>query len=323
LANEPAEPAAAPPPRPEPVAKTEPDFQPVSATPQMIEPQLLESPSATGSPLQRRVALPLWMAALLGALLLALAISGIVLLRSQRDSAGPSSASRASDRSTASRTQGERASGASRGDSLLDRARSGEDAALKELAARPSDKRSVAEALALASGRAEQKRRNFASLRERIGKNPALLEKLETARQLLEFARDADTTDDALAAIAELPAPHAADLLFDVWTRTPGRTRATEIAEELVLTEPIRSKASPALLVALDLRRLKTCDEAPDVLSRVKAHGDKRSLTPLGRLTKRTGCGAKKAGDCWACLRDGTALNDALAAAKRRPGPRF
>jgi len=206
---------------------------------------------------------------------------------------------------------------------LIERARSGDDAALRELTGRSVEKRSVEEALAIVDGQAAQKRRAASELAQQLQRDPKLAKKQDTLRKLVEFARDADTTSEALTAIAELPGALSADLLFDIFTRTPGRTRTTEVAEQLLQTGTVRSKASPALLIALDLRRAKTCEEFAALLPRARQSGDKRALSPLGKLIKQSGCGPNNGADCYPCLRNDTALTDAVTSARARRAPKF
>jgi len=88
-----------------------------------------------------------------------------------------------------------------------------------------------------------------------------------------------------------------------------------------LLGKTIRSKASPALSVALDLRLVEKCDEALALMPRVIQEGDKRTFTTLTRMQRKSGCGANKRLDCFPCLRKGTELKDALKAIKTRKEP--
>jgi hypothetical protein len=203
--------------------------------------------------------------------------------------------------------------------SVLDRAALGEAAALEQIAARPEAERNVEESLALARGREQQHRQALAALRTRLGSSPDAAALLELRR----FIDDPRSTVDALAIAAGLPGPAGPDLLFLIWTGTSGKTEATRLAEELLFNPTLRGRASPALAVALDLRRSEDCDVVKAILPRAIADGDQRSLRPLGKLLGKRGCGPRKTEDCFRCLREGKGkeLNDAIAAVKRRPAP--
>jgi hypothetical protein len=121
--------------------------------------------------------------------------------------------------------------------------------------------------------------------------------------------------------LASLPGPRSADILYHTWVGTSQRTQTTELAEELIYVNEVRSKASPALAVALDLRRAATCEQVAEVLPKAIEHGDRRSLHLLGRLVNRRGCGKGKREDCYPCLRDGDALADAIKAVRTREPP--
>jgi hypothetical protein len=75
------------------------------------------------------------------------------------------------------------------------------------------------------------------------------------------------------------------------------------------------------LLVALDLFATEDCEKVKKILERAVEHGDKRALTPIVPLYKKNGCGETKRDDCWACLREGDAIKDAVEAARKRSPP--
>jgi hypothetical protein len=179
----------------------------------------------------------------------------------------------------------------------------------------------VEESLALAAGRVAQNRAELDRIREAVAKDPSLAEKSETLRALRSNAEDPATAPAALRAMAELPGPRGADLLYDIWIGTPKRTETTRLAEELVNGDEVRKKASPALGIALELRRVKDCDEAKTLLARAAKEADRRSVRPLARLLKEHGCGKTGARDCFPCLRKSSELNDALGAAEKRAPP--
>ena len=204
---------------------------------------------------------------------------------------------------------------------LIDRARAGDATALKTLEAIPVGKRTHDQAFALAYGMQAKRARDVSARMTEIAKKPAELRDRKTQKELLAAARDPITGAITLRALAGVDAPEGADLIYEVWTGTPGQTPMTELAESLVFSEPVRKRASPALAVALDLRSATTCDAAKPAVERALDQGDRRALRPLAVLLSKRGCGPKKADDCWPCLRGDDTLQKALAAVRRRKAP--
>lgn len=177
--------------------------------------------------------------------------------------------------------------------------------------------------LGAARSRTERKHRELSQLGDALRTQPSGIDQAPTRKRLLAFADDPATTVQALTVIAALPGPVAADLLYEVWTGTPARNEATELAEALVYTERLRGAASPALAVALEMRRAETCEQHLALVPRAREHGDRRSLHLLARLMRRHGCGPKKTGDCYKCLRDSDELKEAVKAVRSRPEPKL
>lgn len=197
-------------------------------------------------------------------------------------------------------------------------------ASLADLEARPPESLSAAELIRVADGRAERKLNDTRALGERLGREPALAADKATQAELLRLARDNETSREAMAALARLGTPLAADLLYEVWTGTAVRTDATELARALVNSHDVRPHASPALGVALDLRDAQSCEAFKAVLPRALKDGDRRSLAPLAKLVSKRGCGPKKTEDCYVCLREKPdELAATLNAVKSRRPPAF
>jgi hypothetical protein len=205
---------------------------------------------------------------------------------------------------------------------LLERASLGEDSAVKELSAKPAADLRVDEALALSLGRSAQNGRAARALRDRIDHDPGLIKDPEVLAQLRRYSDDQETARDALAAMATVPGPISADLIYEVWTGTTARSTATDLARSLIYSKEVRAKASKALAVALDLRDADTCEKSRDLLARANGEGDRRSFSLLNKMTRKYGCGPAKRQDCYACLRDGKDLDDALKAVKARREPK-
>jgi hypothetical protein len=190
------------------------------------------------------------------------------------------------------------------------------------LEARRAEELTKAEALALASARRQREVTRVAQLRQKLARDPGLFKDAATLAELRHAAEDPLTAPDALSAMAEAPGPLSADLLYEMWTGTVVRNGATELARSLVFSKEVRAKASPELAIALDLRIAETCEQNQALLPRVLDKGDRRSLALLAKLSRKFGCGANKRLDCYPCLRQGTAVDDAMTAVKKRREPK-
>jgi serine/threonine protein kinase len=83
-------------------------------------------------------------------------------------------------------------------------------------------------------------------------------------------------------------------------------------------SDAVRKHASPALLVALDLRFNGGCQAKHKLLDRAREHGDERSLSQLRGLLHAKGCGFLGLSDCWKCMRADRKLSDAIKAISER-----
>lgn len=195
---------------------------------------------------------------------------------------------------------------------------------IAELSAKPPGSLRANELVRLADAKAAERRKDAQSLRDKLVQNPALLADKATQAEVLGAAREPLTAPTVLGALAEIGSPTSADLLYEVWTGTATRSDATELARSLLYSADVRSKVSPALAVALELRAAESCEAFKTALPAALKSGDKRSLHLLGKLVNRRGCGPKKTDDCYACLREN---NDefvaTVSAVKSRRAPVF
>ena len=195
---------------------------------------------------------------------------------------------------------------------------------LAELEAKPAESLSAAELVRVAEGATERKREAARALRQKVEEDPALGKQAPVRAELLQFASDARTAPEALAALAALEAPIGDDLLYEVWTGTAVRTDATELARALLYSKEGRAHASPALAVALDLRAADGCEQIRAILPAALKEGDRRSQPLLGKLASKRGCGPKKSEDCYACLRKmGDEVKATSSAVKSRRAPNY
>jgi hypothetical protein len=192
---------------------------------------------------------------------------------------------------------------------------------LERLESKPPQERTLSEVLSLARGKHAAHAGELEKLGEKLrgpgADDPA------TWRALREFVYDNATSVDALALAAALPAPGGPDFLHRIWSSSFRKTPVTELSDWLLSTREVYGHASPALKLVLDLRGAKTCEENLGLLDRAIESGDHRALPALGKLVNKRGCGEKRNEDCFACLRDGDKLKEALKAARGRPGPRM
>lgn len=204
--------------------------------------------------------------------------------------------------------------------SQLEKARAGDVQAIAEIEKKPAAERSVEESVALMMGNVAAERKELAEMGKALaGKEPDK----EQIDRLQKASRDSALAADAIHVMATMAGPTGPDLLYEVWTGTPRRTSATELAEALLSNPKIREKASPALLVALDLRAAETCEDSAKVLPRAEENGDRRSLMLVGKMLRKNGCGDTKREDCYPCLRKGDAIKDALKAVRAKAAPRY
>lgn len=208
---------------------------------------------------------------------------------------------------------------------LEQRASLGQPDAIGELAAVPSAKRTGAASLALGTGYVSTGKSESAleAFRAAVSADPELQENPDLLRGVRRLVEDPVTRDAAAELAAEKLGARGADLLFDVWISTPEKTPATRAARKWLDTDSVRAAASPALLLALDIREAKGCSKLKELLPRAKEHADERSLTSLKRLQKKGGCGFLGLEDCYGCLRDGLVLDEAVSAASGRTAPKF
>ena len=84
----------------------------------------------------------------------------------------------------------------------------------------------------------------------------------------------------------------------------------------------MRAKAGAAAGVYLDFGGAPSCAQKKELLPRARENGDARLLPTLKGPKVTIGCmrGLFKRVDCWPCLRDDGALEEAIAAIEARAG---
>jgi serine/threonine-protein kinase len=161
---------------------------------------------------------------------------------------------------------------------------------------------------------------------------------LGVARRLFEVDPKATTDDDVrrVLLLAANGAPDVAAQAFDLIAKRMGST-GPDLLFELVTTSTtakfpkeraakqledpaVRALASPALLIAIDLRAALPCARKP-LLPRARDAGDGRSLQYLKLVVPTTGCGFFRRGDCYDCFGNRAELKEAIAAIEARRAP--
>ena len=186
----------------------------------------------------------------------------------------------------------------------------------------PPAERSIEQALALSQGHAAVKRLALAHLRGTIAKQGGAPD-AESTKRLVQFARDADTAREVIGLFATLPGPVGPDLLYEFSTDKKTQPELAKLAEQLLLSKEVRSKASPALSLLLDLRDATACEARLPLLEKAPDVGDRRMLSVAVSYIKKTGCGASNRQDCNPCLRDDNSkvLRTAIAKVQGRKAP--
>lgn len=204
--------------------------------------------------------------------------------------------------------------------SVAEKAAAGDPAAVKQLESLAPGERTAEDIVALSRARAAERRQAIAEVIRKIQLVPKFADERDTLKALRKHANDAEVAPDLVLGLAGLPGPVGPDLLYKLGPAVWGTNPAKPLAQEVLYAKDVRSKASAALGVALDLEREEDCEKVAKILERAKVSADKRSLKGMGRLTKKTGCGPNKRGDCWACLhnRGNTLLKDAIKEASKR-----
>jgi hypothetical protein len=168
---------------------------------------------------------------------------------------------------------------------------------------------------------------------DKAGYGPAL----SAAKRLFELDPQATLDDDmrtallrivngpidvaalALEAFASSMGQAGPDLLYEV-ANDPSMGRfPRDRAVKLMEGADVKKVASPALLIAIDLKMTSPC-KRKDLFARAERDGDGRALVFLRPLTSTTGCTkmvvVKK--DCFACLGNRAGLSEAIKAIEER-----
>jgi hypothetical protein len=121
----------------------------------------------------------------------------------------------------------------------------------------------------------------------------------------------------ALDLIATKLGARGPDLLYELLI-SPNIGKLPKDRAARLLREPsVRKLASPALLIAIELKNTPPCARKA-LYGRVREHGDARSMVFLKPMTSTSGCGFLKRNDCFSCLEPRKELFDTVAAIQKR-----
>ncbi len=126
--------------------------------------------------------------------------------------------------------------------------------------------------------------------------------------------------NDAFALLEGPLGEKGVDVLIELSAKTSvsgGRELRARASKALAKVD-VREHASPAALIALDMKAASLCSGKRDLLARARESGDARVLTQLKLLKQTTGCGGWTRRDCWACLRKDSILDESIAAVETR-----
>jgi hypothetical protein len=185
--------------------------------------------------------------------------------------------------------------------------------------AKAPEARTIAEALQLADTVADAKQDNARHFEQDLKRDPTAIGKKATLAQLRKLIEDPVTARQALAVVANLSGSVGPDLLYEVWTGSPNRSEATDLARALLASREERAKASEALSIALELRAAETCTATSALLSRARQVGDRRALSQLAKWKSKRQCGSSKKGCCTADQKKD--LDATISALKTRRAP--
>lgn len=193
--------------------------------------------------------------------------------------------------------------------------------ALEELARKEPKEGRVLVALASARAKAGEFSRAVEDVARALLIDPKLFENPRVAGVLFRAAQVPEASEAAFRLLTGPMGTRGADILYDL-AFTPGiRASVKSEAAEVVRSEAFAATAAPALVVAIELRNARTCSDHRKLLDRARHVGDARALELLRPLTRTTGCGPGKKGDCYPCLRSDRELAETVRTIEKRTAP--
>jgi serine/threonine-protein kinase len=137
------------------------------------------------------------------------------------------------------------------------------------------------------------------------------------ATLLWKIVQKRETSERALRVLESGYGQRGVDILYDLATTPAVRKDLRQTAANRLHSEAVLQNASPALRALLALQQANTCAEKKALLPTVEKDADGRILPELKSLQSMTGCGKRGRSDCYACLRHGLELENAIAMVKK------
>ncbi|MEO8874004.1 MAG: protein kinase [Polyangiaceae bacterium] len=104
------------------------------------------------------------------------------------------------------------------------------------------------------------------------------------------------------------------DLLYNIAYEIPAGQypSATQKAKKALAKNDVRSQATPALAVTLDVKSAGKCEAKKAFLDQASQVGDAKTLGVLKQFTPTKGCGFLNQRDCWGCMHKDGSLSNAI-----------
>lgn len=143
-------------------------------------------------------------------------------------------------------------------------------------------------------------------------------EDAKLATVLWKTAQRRESSDKTIDLLSGGFGSRGADILYDL-ANTPGVRKDVKKAATAALTSAsVQNVASAALKALLALEQVPSCEAKLAALPNVESDADARALPLLKSMRATVGCGKQKRADCFACLRTGLQLENAIAAIRKR-----
>jgi serine/threonine-protein kinase len=184
--------------------------------------------------------------------------------------------------------------------------------AVRKLADRYPTDPSALKALARSYMAATRSSEALGAYKRLLALDPAQVNEPEVGQNVVIAAQVEESADTAFAMLESDLGTRGVDYLYWLAYDSKAAAKYTLRAARALSRKEVRERGSPALRIACDLRAANGCEAKHRLLARARADADARTLRLLRPLFARKGCGFLKLGDCWKCMRQSTALADAV-----------
>jgi eukaryotic-like serine/threonine-protein kinase len=149
-----------------------------------------------------------------------------------------------------------------------------------------------------------------------LAADPNAVADLKLQEDIRNAALMHDAQDDAFQLLESKMGMRGIDLLYDIGYGNSGKLypQAAARARRSLDVQDIRGRASPALLVLLQFKDARSCDQKYQLLDDARDKADSRMTPMLQGYQGTRGCGFLSRADCWPCLHRDHLLQDALQA---------